>query len=502
MADFTIGTISVHTIFKELEINLTIPEYQRPYIWTDEHIQELLNDWRDHFFDNQYYNSKSIQYFMGNIMIHNKNGTYEVIDGQQRLTTLLIMDYIWNPTNAALNKGKLNFNYNSKLSENHIKKNRNYLKSLLGEGIDQHFQDIIKKLVFSVIITTSEDDAFVFFESQNNRGVSLDEIDYFKSYHLRELKNNEVYLKYFAKKFDQLNASSNTNDGIKPYLKTLNGLFEMQLWLSRNWTKGEFGYADRKKLLETFQKKTIAFNTVDDIKIYPSYRHTSHMSLVFDLNIQTHLNSTIDLQSKEAIDIPFIINQPIQKGIGFFLYTEKYNALFNQLFKEEKVEQVKAITTLIYSVYNNHFINLYQLGTLMYYDKFGDEKIEAFCKWFEHFMGAFRMNRGSISAQSSIVLLREHGNVLQYIEQSYLPEEVIEFVQDRTKEDFYTGFVYKENENKKNDGTIYIYSKEDKILKPARQDYYQRVKHFYSEQLNDNIELTEKKNWIYASLIK
>lgn len=500
MANFKIGTVDIFSLFNNINIEISIPDYQRPYVWTKEHINELLIDWNDHFFYETNFNDDAIKYFMGSIMIHNNNGVYEVIDGQQRLTTLLIMDYVWNKDYAVLNKGNFNFNYNSRISQDHIKVNRNLLESLRGGLIAQKFSSIIKKLVVSVIITDSEDDAFVFFESQNNRGVPLDEVDYFKSYHLRELNNHENYLRHFAKKFDQINALNNAKVKSKPNLLTLNKIFINQLWRSRFWSKNKLWFASRKSLLDTFQKNTVVFDEVDDIKLYPSFKNALGTSLKFNNLLQLELKSTIRLYGAESIDIPFTINQPIQKGIGFFLYTEKYSSIFNYLFRDEKLKDILPITKLVYDLYNEYFINLYQIAIVMYYDKFGTENIEAYSKWFEHFLGAFRMNRASIVEQSPIVLLRDYGNILQVIEQAYLVQEVLSTLKSFVPERYYEGFTYKEDMN--GYVSIHLSDANQTKLSPARQNYYQKIRAFYAQQLNGTNDLTEKQNWINGSLTK
>jgi uncharacterized protein with ParB-like and HNH nuclease domain len=61
-----------------------IPGYQREYDWTEENINEFLNDIKD---------SNEKNYFIGHMVCEgNYNGaTFEVIDGQQRITTITIM---------------------------------------------------------------------------------------------------------------------------------------------------------------------------------------------------------------------------------------------------------------------------------------------------------------------------------------------------------------------------------------------------------------------------
>ena len=66
-----------------------IPEYQRPYSWTEEEAGELFDDLYDFFLTQP----MDEQYFLGSIVLVKEVGNphSEVIDGQQRLTTLTIL---------------------------------------------------------------------------------------------------------------------------------------------------------------------------------------------------------------------------------------------------------------------------------------------------------------------------------------------------------------------------------------------------------------------------
>lgn len=65
-----------------------IPSYQRPYSWEETHTETLLDNLYDFYKEN-----KTDDYFLGSIvLIKEENNPYaEVIDGQQRLTTLTIL---------------------------------------------------------------------------------------------------------------------------------------------------------------------------------------------------------------------------------------------------------------------------------------------------------------------------------------------------------------------------------------------------------------------------
>lgn len=62
-----------------------IPMYQRNYAWGESHLSQLIQDiWDYHLLDKNYY--------IGTLVVYDrKNGIYETVDGQQRLTTLNII---------------------------------------------------------------------------------------------------------------------------------------------------------------------------------------------------------------------------------------------------------------------------------------------------------------------------------------------------------------------------------------------------------------------------
>ncbi|MCW1448496.1 DUF262 domain-containing protein [Citrobacter freundii] len=63
-----------------------IPSYQRPYSWTVDNAEQLIDD----IYESS--QSEEREYFIGSMICINKGqNQYEVVDGQQRLTTLSII---------------------------------------------------------------------------------------------------------------------------------------------------------------------------------------------------------------------------------------------------------------------------------------------------------------------------------------------------------------------------------------------------------------------------
>ena len=78
---------SLSKIFSS-DFDYVIPAYQRPYAWTVDQTSELFDDLYDFYF-----NEQDEGYFLGSIVLIKEEAAplAEVIDGQQRLTTLTIL---------------------------------------------------------------------------------------------------------------------------------------------------------------------------------------------------------------------------------------------------------------------------------------------------------------------------------------------------------------------------------------------------------------------------
>jgi len=95
MSKLNVDQKSIKLLFSDKKADFLIPDYQRPYAWDDEkHCQTLWDDIFSFAFpDNDYQKFKQDdEYFLGSIVtFKNENGKLEVIDGQQRLTTLMLL---------------------------------------------------------------------------------------------------------------------------------------------------------------------------------------------------------------------------------------------------------------------------------------------------------------------------------------------------------------------------------------------------------------------------
>jgi uncharacterized protein with ParB-like and HNH nuclease domain len=208
-------------IRKLLTDDFIIPDFQRPYSWTIEHCDKL---WDDLISFNMEKKDSDDNYFLGNIVIHPQNGSYAVIDGQQRLTTLLLLIkalHLRAGTIIALEKclkkedpltsELLNeirvvshvfendkeslydiiFNNGINLGNNKFKINFDYLIKKIdiwwlsvgnspGE-LNSLILTLLDNVVLLPIQCDSQDDALTIFQTINDRGMALSDADIFKA---------------------------------------------------------------------------------------------------------------------------------------------------------------------------------------------------------------------------------------------------------------------------------------------------------------------------------
>lgn len=224
-----------------------IPEYQRSYVWENDNIMELLDDL---FF--AYENKPENEYFLGSLVLKKLDNEsfpeYEVLDGQQRLTTFFIMlavlrDLIDNPRNKSQMQEKIyqeedEFNgvpersritykirdniegfiktyviteggtskedylYNLKdeknISISHMANAILILRRELSqrEDIFEFAKYINKKALFIYVSTSNTEDAFRMFTILNDRGIPLTSADILKSENIGALDSDKEKQKY------------------------------------------------------------------------------------------------------------------------------------------------------------------------------------------------------------------------------------------------------------------------------------------------------------------
>ena len=181
--------ISIKHVAEVLAMNLRIPPYQRPYKWSTRNVTELLNDIAENVL-----NGKVQRYRVGTVILHKDEDDYFIVDGQQRILTLLLiciaMESKFNCPlmNDAEFKKSLAFD---KTSQENLHGNYQVLKervvSMSLDSREQLKKALEDNLEFVVLVVAKLEEAFQLFDSQNTRGKQLYPHDLLKAYHLRAI---------------------------------------------------------------------------------------------------------------------------------------------------------------------------------------------------------------------------------------------------------------------------------------------------------------------------
>ena len=211
--------LTIRSTNKILDMKLTLPTYQRPYRWKVSSTNTLFIDTYNAFKNN------IPEYRLGTVILHKDvySNKYNIVDGQQRLTTLSILLYTLGKKDQGLLREKL-----SNLSNDAIVRNHHILSRRINELDKQeqveYKEYLLKQCTMVQIVTDNEQEAFQFFDSQNTRGKELAPHDLLKSYHLREMENESEDLKVHI-----INQWENINTN------TLEDLFALYLYPLTQW---------------------------------------------------------------------------------------------------------------------------------------------------------------------------------------------------------------------------------------------------------------------------
>ena len=131
---------------------MVVPDYQRAYTWDVAKVEELIQDWEEYIAT-----TPKQTYYMGSVLLFtNKKDNYQIIDGQQRLTTLAIIYY---QLYDSLLDGQ-DVQYNQSISGFNIAKNLNFAKQAIVRLEKLKASEIFSKLEFTVIVSDNQDHAF------------------------------------------------------------------------------------------------------------------------------------------------------------------------------------------------------------------------------------------------------------------------------------------------------------------------------------------------------
>lgn len=477
LVDVDVDVLSFATIFQDSTFPLAVDTYQRGFVWTVDKVLQLADDLSSY----QQELSPKPPYYMGTILIH-RHATKKkhfIIDGQQRITALCLLHHYLTgnlPDNCSLT-------YSPK-SSICIRSAANALH----EHNNVPNTGIFDQIVFTVIFVDRVDLAFTFFDTQNNRGVPLHATDLLKAYHLRAVEADSIERKealqtLCAQRWESIQQGPPIMSHNQEFASSL---FSKFLWRARYWKGQRITYGGHDALMIEFQQRT--WNSEVDHATIPLYRsHHNRLGTALTLRqdglSEMHTNRL--LLSPKAKDLPFAIRQPIHKGIGFFLYADKYASLLRYLVVEStnslEVKRFREVYEKLIMANSAFLREAFLLGTLMFADQFDDERLWEFSLWLDHALGAIRLEKQQVRYEAAQNFFKEDTiNLLDVISSGYRPEQVIAHLM----ENHIHANTYDEKSNETGTGVRGVY-------KQAVLDYYGR---------KDTDSLKGKHMWINAKL--
>lgn len=350
--------LEVLTMADALGRKFTVPKYQRGYCWEEEHVVGLLEDVKTWMATH----GNDTQYRIGTVVLKKTKkeamDVYEIIDGQQRLTTLFLYDAVMRTDTAlgaAIEANQDSIDRHFELGQNNAKQSA--VKRLraaaecikkwragnitIGANIDPI--DFKRISIAAVIIPDCKDDlAFEFFNHLNSSGKPLSDYDLLKSHHLRYIEGGALS-KRMADMWNgidhEVHIPIESGQGeVGEKLVTKRNLLHESLYRIRMWLRGQDFkyYADEMPSHELFSEFTMDYVPIKDL--FTARKESDVDSLVPD-------------------------------GFEFFEYVEKYKKLYDLFVAQKSVIALEK--NLAWHSHGTLFQAIHAL-TFFYFCKFGD----------------------------------------------------------------------------------------------------------------------------------
>jgi len=417
---------------------LFIPEYQRPYVWKEKQINRLLDDFLIY---NKNTDSEKALFYIGSIIVHQEGGKLKIIDGQQRITTLLLM-------NAVINKNhETRIEYTATSSISNIKRNYAYLKSVHSKDIyDYAHTNVLNYIDFdkinvTLVVTATEDLAYTFFETQNTGGIRLSGSDIIKAHHLRAIDSKKI-INYQARKWEGIESQK--------VEEIIQNLTKIRFWDNRNWRRFPF-YRDEKGikevLIDEFTERTK--HDKSDISFY-----YSAVEIIDGRSLQMHESHFKQLK------------QPLSDGnntLDFINdYVQLHDVLFGKINKDHRVSDAfyEFNDKLLHGNYGTLFLKeLLELCIITYVSRFGFHRLFEASLWLYRAIYSLRVSSSRNVREDSIFKFVLDNQFIDNIIEVYTVDELILFLKR-----------YK-----------YIFNKENSEINQSKDRHIKSLRNYFQE---------------------
>jgi len=404
-----VGTWNLASVFKQ---PLTIPDFQRPYSWTKTQVIQLIED----IINAQ---KESKLYLIGNMILYKNNDKLDIIDGQQRITTLSLIFHVFGEKVDFL-QNKINV-----LSSKRLKENYTIVKNYFQNFEDSYKKSLAKflkeKIFITYIIADDLDEAFILFDSQNTRGKPLKRKDILKVHHLHKIENNR---KLYAKKWEEFEKYE--REKIKGDMDRLDELLYIISFIRKGikyiLTIDDLDKLDEFKELKT-KVKSYLLNNYNQPPVYEKFNFN------FETNELELITKPLQKNDKYFINgvfyLPYEILNSISGGEMFFAYVWKYFEIYKKLLQNDIFNKLDNLS----GSGNKYLAKIYRTSLFLYFDKFGLENFDEFSKRVFLLLLYFRLIKASVRKEGVLKFMwndKDEFNFYKEIMFSYSTNELIQ----------------------------------------------------------------------------
>ena len=385
-----VRSTSLSDLFKEYK--LEIPEYQRPYVWTKREIDKLLYQFAEH--ESRNIESKP-NFYLGSIVLHEKEDKFNIIDGQQRITTLQVLGLI-NGINSAETE------YSHPISLSNIKQNYHYYSKKINDFTLLDYD----KINVTIVITASEDLAYNFFETLNTGGKRLAGTDILKAHHLRSVSNiydrNSFALKWEKKQ------------------KNLENVNRMLSKIRRLDYLNKHSFVPDKFTNDDIWKNVLTEDFAENVK--KESRDIGYSFVEIEENTHT---ITAD---------KYAIRQPLNQGVNYINYLLNFSDDYSYLFTFNNEKKDK------YSIFNKEIIDVidgtvdirhfYQIALLCFVDRFGRKNVHEFSMYLFRYIYSLRLKDQSRIYEATVINFINDTKILERILNVFTYDEILSHIKN------------------------------------------------------------------------
>lgn len=343
-------SVGIKTLEEVMKLNLTLPDYQREYCWEDKNITDL---WR-----NLSKIQKDKPFHLGTIILHDFNGCYDIIDGQQRLISLsIILLALGYEEYLPL----LNASYDSQDAINHVANCKHVVRTLVAK--EKKHRELLKRIIeevsFTVLVVNEAnlDLAYTFFSNQNSKGVPLSDFDLLKAHHLRFIPN-EDQAEHMAVKWNRMSQQAPVYQEKNALYRALGThIYRLRKWMRKN----------------------------------DSQENAEH-------HIQQEYQSAPTMPDVPPFGEKFDFYEKIQGGTHFFVYAETFIHRYNDFIAQPIVDNLhRNLAWGPYEIFSDTIETL----LFAYYLKFGNQYLTEALYVIAQLMALHRYNSGRVASDGT-----------------------------------------------------------------------------------------------------